>query len=55
MIDTRIEVSNQFIASGWDGLTYVVLEYTEYRNAATDKDVPENPRSDPLSRRLEYG
>jgi hypothetical protein len=41
MIDTRIEVSNQFIASGSDGLTYVVLEYTEYGNAATDKDAPE--------------
>jgi hypothetical protein len=48
MIDTRIEVSDQFIASGLDGLTYVVLEYTEYGNAATDKDAPENPRSDPL-------
>ena len=42
MIDTRTEVSNQFIASGSDGLIYVVLESTEHRNIATDKDAPEN-------------
>jgi hypothetical protein len=42
VIDTRTEVSNQFIASGSDGLIYVVLESTEHRNIATDKDAPEN-------------
>jgi hypothetical protein len=41
MTDTRTEVSNQIIASGSNGLTYVVLEYTEYRSKAAAKDIPE--------------